>query len=425
MSANIQPLFRPESLKGRQLAWLGRPAIRLNLPARCLTFVAILLAAAAAGLVTFGSYARRINVHGVVVPQSGLVKISAPSGGWIKSINVADGQQVNEGAILYDVNVDTTTTNGDTQQAIIRALNNDRVGIRQEIERRERIRDAEDEALQQKIENLRAQIAQTSVQVATQSDFEQTLRSRFDQISGLVSRGIATRTELDVRQQAWMTAKSKLEDLKSTQIRLQAELIEAKYKLATNDLQTGNEINGLKSKISQIEQQIATSEAHHSIQIRAPASGTVTAVIGHPGQLVAAGSPMLTIVPQHARMQAQLLAPSSAIGFIHKDERVLLRYSAFPYQKFGQYWGTVVDVSHAALPEQELKSLLENTSQQATGTFYRLTVEPDDQFVRVYGNREPLPASMTVDAFVLLDNRPLYQWIFEPLYGLGRNFETR
>jgi hypothetical protein len=54
-----------------------------------------------------------------------------------------------------------------------------------------------------------------------------------------------------------------------------------------------------------------------------------------------------------------------------------IAYSAFPYQKFGQYSGTVVDVSHAALPEQELKSLLENTSQPTTGTFYRVTVEPD------------------------------------------------
>jgi membrane fusion protein len=425
MSASVQPLFRPESLKARQLAWLGRPAIKFGLPTKFVTFVAILLAATAAGLVTFGSYARRINLHGVIVPQSGLVKISAPSGGWIKTINVSDGQEVRDGSVLYDVNVDTTTTNGDTQQAIIRALNSDRAGISQEIERKERIREAEDETLQHKIENLKAQIAQTSVQVGTQTDFEQKLRAEFDWTSGLVSRGVSTRNELDAREHSWMTTKDRLEDLKSTQIRLQAELIDAQYKLATNDLRTGNEINGLKSKISQIEQQIAASEARHSIQIRAPASGTVTAVIGHPGQLVSAGSPMLTIVPQYSRMQAQLLAPSSAIGFIHSGERVLLRYSAFPYQKFGQYSGTVVDVSHAALPEQELKSLLENTSQPTTGTFYRVTVEPDSQFVNVYGSREAIQASMTVEAFVLLDKRPLYQWILEPLYGLRHDFQTQ
>jgi membrane fusion protein len=215
-----------------------------------------------------------------------------------------------------------------------------------------------------------------------------------------------------------MAAKNSLEELKTTQIRPQAQLIDTKYQLGTNDLQTGNEIDTLKGKIAEIDQQIASSEARHSIEIRAPAAGAVTAIIGHPGQLVAAGSPMLTIVPQNSRMQAELLAPSSAIGFIHVGERVLLRYSALPYQKFGQYWGTVVGVSRAALPQQELDSLLENTSQKASGTLYRVTVEPDSQFASVYGKQELIPASMTVEAFVLLDKRPLYQWILEPLYGL-------
>ena len=57
---------------------------------------------------------------------------------------------------------------------------------------------------------------------------------------------------------------------------------------------------------------------------------------------------MLKIVPEHEPMQAELLAPSSAVGFIHPGGRVLLRYSAFPYQKFGEYWGTVMSVSRRA-----------------------------------------------------------------------------
>jgi membrane fusion protein len=418
MSPNVVPLFRPESLKARQVAWLGRPALALGLPTRAITIVVLLLAAVAASLIAFGSYARRINLRGVVVPQSGLVKISAPTGGWIQSINVADGQEVAEGAILYHVNVDTTTSNGDLQQTIIRALTTDRAGLGQEIARKNRIRDEQDGMLGNKLDNLNAQIAQMGVQIATESGFEQNLQQEFKRTSTLASQGLSTRNETDVRKQAWMAAKDRVEELKSTQMRLQAELIDTRYQLATNDLQTGNDIDALSGKVSEIDQQIASSEARHSIEIRAPAAGTVTAVIGHPGQLVAAGSPMLTIVPKNARMRAELLAPSSAIGFIHARERVLLRYSAFPYQKFGQYWGTVVDLSHAALPQQELNSLLEDTSQKASGTLYRVSVEPDTQFVSIYGKDEQIPASMIVEAFVLLDKRPLYQWILQPLYGL-------
>ena len=66
---------------------------------------------------------------------------------------------------------------------------------------------------------------------------------------------------------------------------------------------------------------------------------------------------MLKIVPRHASMQAELLAPSSAVGFIREGGRVLLRYSAFPYRKFGGYLGTIAAVSEAAISAEEAKLL--------------------------------------------------------------------
>jgi membrane fusion protein len=147
----------------------------------------------------------------------------------------------------------------------------------------------------------------------------------------------------------------------------------------------------------------------------------VTAIIGQPGQAVGAGSPMLKIVPEHASMQAHLLAPSSAIGFIQEREHVLLRYSAFPYQKFGEFGGTVVSVSHAALSTEEVQGLLSGAPPiSQAGPFYRVIVEPDDQSVDIYGEARALTASMQVQAYALLDRRPLYQWILSPLYDLAR-----
>src|SRR4029077_18186475 len=123
----------------------------------------------------------------------------------------------------------------------------------------------------------------------------------------------------------------------------------AQYQLATIAISTADEIDALKNKILDIDEKLAKSEARRSIEIRAPEAGVVTAIVGHPGQLVGSGAPMLKIVPERATMHAELLAPSSAIAFIYEGERVMLRYSAFPYQKFGEHWGTVVSISQAAL----------------------------------------------------------------------------
>jgi membrane fusion protein len=120
-------------------------------------------------------------------------------------------------------------------------------------------------------------------------------------------------------------------------------------------------------------------------------------------------------------MQAELLAPSSAVGFIRKGGRVLLRYSAFPYQKFGEYWGTIVSVSRTTMNAREVKNLLagEAPSKQS-GPFYRIVVEPDSQRVSIYGEEQTLPAGMQVHATALLDRRQLYEWVLEPLYDIGR-----
>ena len=66
-------------------------------------------------------------------------------------------------------------------------------------------------------------------------------------------------------------------------------------------------------------------------------------------EVVRSGAPLLTIVPRDVGMEIDLLVPSSAIGFLERDQLVWLRYSAFPYQKYGQFSGTIIDVGRAAL----------------------------------------------------------------------------
>jgi membrane fusion protein len=58
-------------------------------------------------------------------------------------------------------------------------------------------------------------------------------------------------------------------------------------------------------------------------------------------------------------------------------------------------------------------------SPKQNSPFYRVIVKPDSQFVSVYKEERKLPVNMQVQAYVLLDRHPLYQWIFEPLYDVG------
>jgi membrane fusion protein len=414
-------LFRPASLRTGELAWQGRPMLTLGFPAAFTSISSVALAAAAVALITFGGYSRRVDMEGTVVPSTGVVEVTASSPGRIEGLAVREGEAVKKGEPLYSLDVDTATKEGGAQQLIIEAQTGERDMLAQEIVRKTRMNEEADKELSQKIENLKVQIDQAEDQITVQQGFVKRVSNDYNQFASLVERHLVSLNELSMRQQAWVQAMGRLQDLENTELRLKGELKEAEYQRRTTAHTRTDEIDSLKGKVLEINQKLASSEAHRLIEIRAPNDGVITAILAHPGQTVGAGAPMLKIVPRQSPMQAELLAPSSAVGFVRESERVLLRYSAFPYQKFGEYWGTVVSVSRAALNAEEVKTLLAGAAPSTrSGPFYRVIVSPDSQTVSIYGEERSLPAGMQVHAYALLERRRLYEWVLAPLYDLGR-----
>jgi membrane fusion protein len=393
----------------------------VRLPVVFTTFSSVAVAAAVAALLIFGGYSRRIDMEGEVLPTTGVVAISAPSPGRVEMLAVQEGEAIEKGARLYTLDLDTDTKDGGAQQRMIEALTSERAMLSQETQRKNRMNDESERALLEKIESLKNQKSQTEEQINVQQGLVTKVANDYNQSAQLFGRHIVTVSELNARRQEWMQALARQQDLQSSEMRVQAELNEAQYQLVTSRHNRADENDALKSKILEIDGKLANTEAHRSIDIRAPADGMVTSIVAHPGQTISAGAPMLKIVPRGASMRAELLAPSSAVGFIRQGGRVLLRYSAFPYQKFGAYLGTISAVSDAAISAEEAKIFLggEAPTKQA-GPFYRVIVTPDSQFARVYGEERRLPANMRVEAYALLDRRKLYEWILEPLYQIGR-----
>jgi membrane fusion protein len=125
----------------------------------------------------------------------------------------------------------------------------------------------------------------------------------------------------------------------------------------------------------------------------------------------------MSLIPANSGLEARLYAPSSAIGFVRENDRVLLRYQPFPYQKFGLYEGKVKAISNASISNLELSGM---TIEGLTSTepVYAITVKLDKQSVMTYGEQRPLQSGMRVEADILQENRKLYEWMLEPLYSL-------
>jgi membrane fusion protein len=134
---------------------------------------------------------------------------------------------------------------------------------------------------------------------------------------------------------------------------------------------------------------------------------------------VSPSSALASLVPAGATLQAQLYAPSSAIGFVRPGQGVRMRFEAFPYQKFGHQDGHVVQVSRTPLAPSELGALALPASDGAARereAMFRITVA----LAPAAGEPLPLVPGMRLQADVQLETRRLVEWLFEPLLGLER-----
>src|SRR3569623_1704156 len=168
--------------------------------------------------------------------------------------------------------------------------------------------------------------------------------------------------------------------------------------------------------IETLEQQLTEYESRRRVVITAPTAGTVTAILAERGQTAVPTAPLLSILPEQAVLEAQLLVPSRAIGFIEPGQRVALRYEAFPYQRYGSARGRIKEIARTLITPGEV-----NLPVALREPVYRVTVSLDAQHIDAYRQRLALQSGMLLDADVWLDRRRIMEWVFDPLYSvMGR-----
>lgn len=159
--------------------------------------------------------------------------------------------------------------------------------------------------------------------------------------------------------------------------------------------------------------------------IRAPNDGIISTLVAIIGDRVTHDKPLATIIPSGAILQGMLFVRSNAIGFVKIGQKVLLKYDAYPYQRFGLYESTVVSIDKSVLYPKDF-DLPTNinpdiASPYGVGSnepFYRVVVDLKIQEVMVYGKPYPLTPGMTLRGSMLGDERNIWQWIMDPIYSL-------
>lgn len=414
-------LFRPEVIKARRGEWLGSIIVAAPLSRWLLVALASALGICLLSFLALGHYTRRETVTGQLVPSTGLLNVVAPISGTLRELRVHDGQAIKAGAVLAIIASDQDSAAlGDTHALVGQQLDAQRTRLQADLVDQRQLAQQQRGALQQKASLLQAQLIQIDGQQRIVTEQVTSNQRLLDRIEPLRAKGYVSEVQVQQQRSAVLDAKNQLKTLTRQGLDTRQQIDAARQQLAQLPLDTAAKRNDTERQLSGIAQSIAQNELQRATVLRAPRDGVISAVLPKPGQMVSAGQSLLSILPAGSTLQAQLLVPSRAIGFIDPGSKVVLRYEAFPYQKFGQQYGHVTDVSRSALSMPEIAALLGQQIQQPQ-PLYRVQVKLDRQFVLAYGHDEPVRPGMALQADILMDRRSLLEWVFEPLYGMAHH----
>jgi membrane fusion protein len=408
------PLFREEAHAFQREKHLGEVLGAQPLSYALLTLFAVAAAISLIVFAAFGAYTRKAHVTGFLAPDKGLIKVYAPENGVVLEKRVTEGQTVHQGDALFVVSTERGSRETlEARGAAITRMKQRRDSLTEELHKQTSVDRLETAELRERLSNLELEHAQVNRELATQ---EQRVKSAADILARydeLLTKNFVASVAMQAKRGEWLDRLSQLQALQRERIGLVRQIETLKSELATINMRAENRRAVMARNLATIEQELIESETRRTFVITAPGAGVVTTLLAEAGQNVNSTSPLVSILPEGAELEAQLLAPSRAIGFLRVGQRVALRFHAFPYQRFGSHHGHIKQIARNPINPDEASFPV-----PVKESVYRVTISMEAQSVKAYGQEIPLQAGMLLDADIWIDRLRIIDWLFEPLYGL-------
>lgn len=400
--------------------------------------------------------------QGKIVP-SGRVKVIQPlETGVVRQIHVKEGQHVNEGDVLIEL--DTTLTGADREQIKEQqlTLKLDRARLKtllakiQETDLRsqetgdriqksessnlnsesyilnpdllpeaaspEQIRvmkqrlksqlneyNARNEALQ---DELKQRYAERGAVVQRIEQLDATIpliTERAKSLADLLKKDMVPRVQwLELEQERIEQVKER-EVQKNNQAMIDAAIANIKQRIAAQkaefETQLLIELADAENRIKAFDQELVKAEQRVTSQkLTAPVTGTVHQLAIHTiGGVVTPAQELMHIVPDEDAIEVEAWLPNKDIGFVHEGQAAEIKIETFPFTKYGTIDGEINILSNDATPDEHL------------GLVYATRVKMFETTMKVKEKIVNLTPGMAVTVEMNLGKRRLIEFLLSPL----------
>ncbi len=407
-------LFRIEALKERKEKLYGSVLLMQPTAFHFITPVLVLIILCTLILLFQSTYSRRETVNGYLVPSKGLFKIYVPTSGILSRTHITEGSKVKKGQILFTISTSKINKDGvDRESLLLVELSQQEKEIRRKMEQEMELFLSQKTFYKKQSLALHNQLTQLDSSIQLLDEQLNIKSSKLKKHQSLFQSGYVSKSQLTDVENAYIESQLALQSSQQRKIELESLRTEMEEKERQLPLEWESYQSDLNRQLSDISQKIVEISGRRTFSIKAPVSGTLTALQASEGQALTPNALVVAILPEGSELHAELFLPTRAVGFAQEGQQVLLRYEAFPYQQYGLYNGSLSNIAKVILTPNELP--IPVSLQEPV---YRVKVKLDKQTVSAYGKELSLQAGMLLEADIILDERSLIEWLLEPIYGL-------
>jgi len=376
---------------------------------------------------------------GQIVPTDKIRRVMAPLSGRVKRVFVQEDQLVHAGDILMELDTEDDTTEASGMNAQMELLEEDSRALRAAAGRgsgglgslRGAWLTANDQA-------FTAQKYQAAMGVERAEHDYQQLVERLKQQSAELKKAEEQLISYQTLYQEEGISERELREYELRVIQMRGDLATTKEALESQKIAllqsktktseiTGTFQSGYLDRLADNERRIVdlTMQKQRVVldqkrrYVYAPVDGYVNQQSVHGvGEMVGAGQVVLSLVPLHSELIAEIKVANKDLAYIYPKQRITLNIEAFPSQHFGRLHGTIISMSPSS---QEMEG---GAGQPAERPFYILRVKPDRTVMKAKGKSYSLRSGMTLSADIITQKKSILSFFVEPVqFHLDRAFK--
>ena len=417
-------LYRTEAIEYKRHHWRGKALLLAGLPAWLIVLLSTLFLIALIVAVIFCKFTQRIDVKGEVITLPHSINVFSPQQGFIIKQYVKIGDLVKKNQPLYEIDVSRNTSSGNVSAAQVESINekiyNSEEIIKKLVHNKKQTLNALNEQLKTSTDSLKVTIRMLQNTQAGLKKMHDNLAS-YDKY---LSDGLITKDQYNYQHSLYFQQQSAYQSLVSQKMQLESQITQLNSDKVTKAADFDNQISSQYNQTNDYKNQLIESNANGNLIVKATADGRIESLSATQGQTVDNGSSLAQIKPiGNVEYYLILWLPNNSIPYLKIGDSINIRYDAFPADKFGQFPGEIISISSMPASRQEMSEYtnVNNGSTQQELALYKAIVKIKDKEFSYKGKTLSLSNGLKAQAVVFLEERPLYMWMFTPIYKISQS----